>query len=118
MPAAFEHAVPAAEALAIAAEQLWARKDKRIPGTITELIAHASPAPVHPHAAMQTVSLPAGLVGVRLRASRQWQRIRKTFAALQEGRLRPHNIAENVDLFRKRERLFTILENDAKQDGP
>jgi len=56
------------------------------------------------------VPMPVGLAGIRLRASRRWQTVRRTFLTLKDGTLRPRNIAQNVDLFRKRERLFAILE--------
>jgi hypothetical protein len=112
MPRTFADAKPAPEALMLAAEQLWANKGQDVAG-ITSLVTGAQPAQTHPHARALPVEIPPGLAGVRLRASRQWQRALRLFSAFKDGRLRPQKLAANVDLFRKRERLFTILESDA-----
>ena len=116
VPDVFAGAATDSEALKLAAEQLWVQKERRISGKITSLVTREAPAALHTHAALRSVPMPAGLAGVRLRASRQWQRVRRTFLTLRDGTLRPGNIAENVDLFRKRERLFAMLESGATQD--
>ncbi|HEV7427003.1 MAG TPA: nucleotidyltransferase family protein [Thermoanaerobaculia bacterium] len=112
MPRTFANMKPARETLMLAAEQLWAKKAQNVAG-VTSLVTGAQPSPTHPHEDALPVVIPAGVAGVRLRASRQWQRALRLFSAFRDGRLRPRNIAENVDLFRKRERLFAILESDA-----
>jgi hypothetical protein len=106
---------PAAEALALAAEQLWVDKDQRISGKITYLFAGTEPAPVHANVAPQPVPMPTGLAGMRLRAVRQWQRVHRIFTTLRDGTLRPRNIGRNVHLFRNRERLFTLVESGANR---
>jgi len=110
MPPTFANGKPDPETLMLAAEQLWVQKEKRVSGRITEMLARSTPAPVHDHGRLQSVPMPVGLAGIRLRASRRWQTVRRTFLTLKDGTLRPRNIAQNVDLFRKRERLFAILE--------
>jgi len=110
MPGAFAGAAPEPEALILSAEQLWVQKEKRVSGRITSMFARSTPTPLHEHGELQSAPMPTGLSGVRLRALRHWQRIRRTFLTLKDGTLRPKAIAENVDLFRKRERLFAILE--------
>ena len=114
VPAAFSDASPAPEALRLAAEQLWIDKGKRVSAKITELFAHAAPSPVHAHAgAGTTVAMPSGSAGMRLRASRKWQMVRRNFTQLLDGRLRPRNIARDVEHLRKRERLFALVESAA-----
>lgn len=114
LPKEFSDAAPAPEALALAAEQLWVDKDKRISAKITQLFTRSGPAPVHAHApAGTTVRMPAGRAGIQLRARRKWQMVRRTFSNLLDGALRPSNVAREVALFRNRERLFALLESAA-----
>jgi hypothetical protein len=114
IPPAFAGAMPSSEALMLAAEQLWARKEKNVGGVLS-LVTGQQPVPTHPHHHVQPVVTPSGLAGVRLRTARQWQRVLRVFTAARDGRLRPRNVAENVGLFRNRERLFAIIEADAHQ---
>jgi hypothetical protein len=114
IPDAYTGALPQSEALMLAAEQLWARKETHVAG-VTSLITGEVRKPLHSHAPMPTVVLPRGLPGFRVRASRQWQRARRLFEAFREGSLRPQMVAGHVNLFRKRERLFALVENGARQ---
>lgn len=115
IPGELAGARPAREALLLAAEQLWIDKDKRISGKITTLFTRSEPTPVHAHARGETVPMPTGLAGMRLRAQRHWQRVHRTFTTLRDGTLRPRNVAQNVALFRRRERLFALVESEANR---
>jgi hypothetical protein len=111
IPEAFAEGAPDSEALALAAEQLWADKEKKISEKITYLLAGFEPSPVHSSVKGKPVPIPTGLAGMRFRAVRQWQRVHRIFTTLRDGRLRPRNITENVHLFRNRQRLFTLVES-------
>ncbi|HYC62033.1 MAG TPA: nucleotidyltransferase family protein [Thermoanaerobaculia bacterium] len=115
LPKAFSDAAPPPEALMLAAEQLWVDKDKRVSGKITQLFTGSAAAPVHAHAAGAMVPMPSGRAGMRLRARRQWQMVRRNFSQLLDGTLRPRTVARDVTLFRNRERLFTLLESSERR---
>jgi hypothetical protein len=87
IPAPFARRPVSPEALAIAAEQLWASKETRIPESVNLM-----------------------LTGGRRSLKRPWRRLGKLLKAIRAGKMRPRNIAENVALFRKRERLVTLIE--------
>lgn len=114
LPKAFAGAAPSPEALRLAAEQLWVDKDKRVSGKIAQLFTRSTPAPVHTHAAGATVPMPAGRAGLRLRARRRWQMVRRNVSQMLDGTLRPRTVAREVALFRNRERLFTLLESSSE----
>ena len=97
------------EALFIAAEQLWIVEKPRLP-TVVLAVAGQAPAPVHAHVASTNAPMPAGLRGIRTRASREWQRARRVLTAIRRGGLRPSIVAKDVELLRKRERLFNLVE--------
>jgi hypothetical protein len=111
----FPDAEPSAETLALAAEQLWVDKGKKVSDRITNLFAGSAPAPVHAHAQGETVPMPTGLAGLRLRARRRWEFVHRTFATLANGTLRPRNVAQDVAMLRRRERLFTLVEQNANR---
>jgi len=97
------------EALVLAAEQLWFTKEHRIPPQLLFLFARKRLSPVHEHGG-EEVAVPRGAAGWRARADRQWDRVARFFDAFRRGALRPRNLRKTVDLFRKRERLFSIME--------
>ena len=112
LPEPFRALAPSDEAIAIAAEQLWVVKEKRIPGGIAHLLTGIRPAPVHAdaHETRESVPIPHGLAGVRARFERQWHRAARVVEATRRGAMRPRNVAAMLDLWRKRERLFTLVE--------
>lgn len=115
IPAELADGVPDAEAMALAAEQLWADKDKKISEKITYMLAGIEPSPVHGSMPGKLVPIPSGLAGMRFRAVRQWQRVHRMFTTLRDGKLRPRNIGRNVHLLRNRERLFTLVESATRR---
>lgn len=114
LPKEFRDVAPAPEVLALASEQLWVDKDRRISLKITQMLAGSTPAPVHSQAAAgATVPMPTGREGMHLRVRRKWQMLRRTYTTLRDGTLRPRTVARSVALFRNRERLFTLVESSA-----
>lgn len=107
LPHAFTDRRASAEALAIAAEQLWIPAKSAVPPTVTFAMGGGAPKPMHVHAPGTTVPMPRGVEGARLRASRGIERLRRMLAAT----LRPRAVAFEVEMHRKRERLYAIVEN-------
>lgn len=94
------------EALRLAAEQLWIVDKTPVHQRIAHTFAGHRPAPVHAHVASTRVPTP----NLRARATRGITQARRVFQDLRRGTLRPRVIASEVELFRKRERLFALVE--------
>jgi hypothetical protein len=73
---------------------------------IAHTFAGHRPAPVHAHVASTRAPTP----NLRARATRGITQARRVFQDLRRGTLRPRVIASEVELFRKRERLFALVE--------
>lgn len=112
IPDAVRDRRPSDEALALAAEQLWSTKTYKIPPQLLFFLSRTQLAPVHDHAhaEWEAVPVPTGVAGLRARAERDWKRVVRLFDAFRRGALRPRNLRATVDLFRKRERLFALME--------
>ena len=95
------------EALALAAEQLWIPSKSAVPPSVTFAIGGGAPQPMHVRAAATTVPMPGGVLGARLRAARGLDRMRRMLSAT----LHPREVASEVELHRKRERLYALLED-------
>lgn len=106
VPAALAGRTPSDEAMRLAAEQLWIIDKAPVHQRITHTVAGHRPAPVHANVAATRAPMP----GLRAHASRELTRARRVFSDLRRGVLRPRMIASEVDLFRKRERLFALVE--------
>jgi hypothetical protein len=115
LPAIYRQRPPSDEVLLLAAEQLWAAK-YRVPVRVTYTLAGSEPSPIHATVAGATVPTPAGVRGLRARAGREWQRVRRVASALRRGSLKPGIIAADVDLHRKRERMFALVERLRPRD--
>jgi hypothetical protein len=115
LPAIYRQRPPSDEVLLLAAEQLWATK-YRVPVRVTYTLAGSEPTPIHATVEGATVPTPAGVEGLRARAGREWQRVRRVASALRRGSLKPGIIAADVDLHRKRERMFALIERSRSRD--
>ncbi|MDQ3280049.1 MAG: nucleotidyltransferase family protein [Acidobacteriota bacterium] len=118
LPEVFRERMPSRDALSMAADQLWATSHAPVPAALVFLLARTNRAPVHAdaHASWKPLYAPAGVSGLRQRIARQWQRVQRFFAGLRKGSLHPRNIAREVSLFHKRERLFAMLEERSARD--
>jgi hypothetical protein len=112
VPAPFAAKRPSAEALVLAAAQLTAQKEPRVPERVAYLLGAPRPSPVHRDGARHRAPLPPGLAGVRVAMRRQWRRAAKAVTFLTRGALRPRAVADYVTLLRDRERLFTLVESE------
>jgi hypothetical protein len=108
LPPVYRDRPPSDEVLALAAEQLWAAK-YRVPARITYTIAGA-PSPIHATVPGETVPTPRGVEGLRARADREWQRVRRLATAIRKGTIQPGIVAADVELHRRRERMFKLVE--------
>jgi hypothetical protein len=112
VPDFFRDRAPSDEAMQLAAAQLWASKNDRVPSRIIHAIAKRTPSPVHGSHPPESVPVPAGFTGVLARMERQKDKVTRVFDAWRRGMLRRDALAETVDLFVKREQLFDLLENE------
>ena len=106
LPRAFGNRRPQDSALALAAELLWIGEKTNVPQRVTFALAGSAAAPVHSHVSGRTLTMPSGVRGIPVRAVRQLDRFRRVLGAA----IRPRAIASAVELHRKRERLFGIVE--------
>lgn len=111
LPRAFADRGAPEEALAIAAEQLWITAKSTVPPTVTFAIGGGAPKPMHTHVPGTTAAMPGGMDGVRVRATRSLERLRRVLSAT----VRPRAIASEVEMHRKRERLYAIVEKPARR---
>jgi hypothetical protein len=111
LPEIYRARMISAEALAIAAEQLWVVERNRLPPRVMYAAAGQFPTPVHAQVPRSKAAVPSGLRGIGARAARQWQRMRRVWTAFRRGTMRPSVVAADVDLFLKRERLFALIES-------
>jgi hypothetical protein len=98
------------EAIELAAEQLWIVEKGSVPPRITQIVAGAGFTPVHAGVPSHHAPVPAGIAGAHARAARGLELMRRVFRSGARGGLRPGNVSSEVELFRKRERLFAMLE--------
>ena len=98
------------EALPLAAAQLWRTNAQRVPPRLIVTLTGKLPSPTHAGIEQKRVPMPRGMAGVRATVYKTGVRVRKVFAALTNGALRPRNIAESVQQFRERERLAVLME--------
>jgi hypothetical protein len=109
LPAVFADRPPTDEALSIAAEQLWADPDDHPPIRVTVALAGFKPSPFHEHLAPHAVHF-SRWARARSALQRIWKRLARVAASVARGTMRRRNVAESVDLYFKREKLFTMME--------
>jgi hypothetical protein len=114
LPDVYRQRPPSDEVLALAAEQLWAAK-YRVPVRVTYTLAGSAPAPIHATVDGSTVPTPRGVAGIRARAGREWQRVRRMASAMRNGAFKPSVVAADVELHRKRERMFELVERRSSE---
>jgi Uncharacterised nucleotidyltransferase len=112
LPPVYRDRPPSDEVLTLAAEQLWAAKN-RVPTRITYTIA-GTPSPIHATVPGETVPTPRGVEGLRARADREWQRVRRLASAIRKGTIQPGIVAADVELHRRRERMFKLVEKKSE----
>jgi hypothetical protein len=115
LPAIYRERPPSDEVLTLAAEQLWAAKN-RVPSRVTYTLAGAHPSPIHATVPGETVPTPPGIEGLRARADREWQRVRRLASAIRRGTLQPGIVAADVELHRRRERMFALVEGVRREE--
>jgi hypothetical protein len=108
-PAIASHSV-SDEALALAAEQLWIADKGIVPPRITQLVAGTAYTPVHGNVPGHQAPLPGGLAGTRARVMRGLDLMRRLLTSATHGGLHPRTVAREAELFRKRERLYEVVE--------
>ena len=106
LPQALANRQAPAEALSIAAEQLWIPAKSTVPPRVTFTIGGGAPKPMHTHVPGTTVPMPGGAQGTRMRFARGLERLRRALSAT----MRPRAVASEVEMHRKRERLYAIVE--------
>lgn len=114
LPDVYRRRPPSEEVLALAAEQLWAAK-YRVPVRVTYTLAGSAPTPIHATVDGSTVPTPTGVAGIRARAGREWQRVRRMASAMRKGAFKPSVVAADVELHRKRERMFALVERRTRR---
>ncbi len=120
LPEIYRHRPPSAEALSIAAEQLWILERDRLPMRVVYALAGRSLTPVHALVPAERAAVPPGLHGIRARTARYRDRAGRVWQAIRRGHLRPSVVTADAELFLKRERLFAIVENgigNGTEDG-
>ncbi|HEX8615966.1 MAG TPA: nucleotidyltransferase family protein [Thermoanaerobaculia bacterium] len=100
------------EALRIAAEQLWVTEKSPVASRIVETISRVPLSPVHPRVPATRSLLAKEGRGLRALAARQMLYLRRALFAAS----RPQVVATQVELHRKRERLFTLIEGDRRAE--
>lgn len=110
LPRSFATRRPHDSALALAAELLWVGGKTDVPQRVTFVLAGSAAAPVHAHVPGRTLAMPGGVRGIPARAARQLDRFRRVLGAA----IRPRAVSSAVELHRKRERLFGIVEKEVK----
>jgi hypothetical protein len=101
---------PSDEALALSAEQLWIVDKTPVAPRITHALARTKYTDVHATIPITAAPVPAGVRGLRAHLARETHQLRRAMTALREATLRPKRIAHEVELHKKRERLFAIVE--------
>jgi hypothetical protein len=112
LPPAIAERRVADDALRIAAELLWIEAKTDVPQRVTFALAGHDTATMHEGVGRHTVRMPRGIRSIPARAARQLDRLQRVVAAV----ARPRKVAAAVDLHRKREQLFGIVEKRSVRD--
>jgi putative nucleotidyltransferase-like protein len=111
LPEVIANHPPSDEALALAAEQLWIVEKTPVAPRITHALSRTKYTDVHTTIPTTAAPTPIGLRGLRANLARETHQLRRAMTALREAALRPRRVATEIELHRKRERLFAIVES-------
>jgi hypothetical protein len=116
VPAALAAHPASEEALALAAEQLWIVEKGTVPPRLTFVAAGTEFSPVHAGVPAHHAPVPAGMAGARARVARGLELLRRVTTSGVRGGLAPRVFSREVELFRRRERLFAMVEKPSARD--
>ncbi|HYC89054.1 MAG TPA: nucleotidyltransferase family protein [Thermoanaerobaculia bacterium] len=116
VPAALAAHAASEEALALAAEQLWIVEKGTVPPRLTFIATGTELSPVHAGVPAHHAPVPPGIAGARARVARGLELLRRVATSGARGGLSRRVFSREVELFRRRERLFAMMEKPSARD--